>query len=367
MKRSLILPLVSGIFLLFATQHVMSRQKPIEQASPPIEPSRSPFNRQVAGSGIVEAQTENIKIGSPLAGIVERVDVAVGDTVKPDAPLFQLDTRQVEADLRAGAARLAAAESELARIASMPRPEDVPPVEAQRREAEAQVAEMRDMFQRTTRLFEKKVSTEEEMTSRRARLDVAMAQLDRMKAEEARLKAGAWDAEKKVSKAAVERARAELEQSRTERDRHTILTPHMKDPDGEPAEFVVLQVNVRPGEAVASASSTALIVLGNIRRKNVRVDIDEHDIPRFNPEAEAIAIVRGDAREQYPLQFVRIEPYVIPKRSLTGDNTERVDTRVLQVLYRIDESGRSPIYVGQQMDVFLKASDRTASKATAGR
>lgn len=357
MRRSLILPLVSGIFLLFATQHVLSRQKPIEQASPPIEPSRSPFERQVAGSGIVEAQTENIKIGSPLAGIVERVDVAVGDRVKPGGPLFQLDTRQVVADVRAGESRLAAAEADFTRIAQLPRPEDVPPVEAQRREAEAQAAEMRDLFQRTTRLFEKKVATEEEMTTRRARLDVALAQLDRVKAEEARLKAGAWDAEKKVSRAAVDRARAEVEQARTELERHTILTPNLKDPDGEPVEFVVLQVNVRPGEAVAAATPTALIVLGNVRHKNVRVDIDEHDIPRFHPEAQAVAIVRGDARQQYPLRFVRVEPYVIPKRSLTGDNTERVDTRVLQVLYRIDESERLPIYVGQQMDVFLKAVD----------
>jgi len=44
----------------------------------------------------------------------------------------------------------------------------------------------------------------------------------------------------------------------------------------------------------------------------------------------------------------------VPKRSLTGDSTERVDTRVLQVLYRFDR-GDLPVYVGQQMDVFVEA------------
>jgi HlyD family secretion protein len=51
---------------------------------------------------------------------------------------------------------------------------------------------------------------------------------------------------------------------------------------------------------------------------------------------------------------VRFEPFVVPKKSLTGDTTERVDTRVLQVLYRFNR-GDLPVYVGQQVDVFIEA------------
>jgi len=46
---------------------------------------------------------------------------------------------------------------------------------------------------------------------------------------------------------------------------------------------------------------------------------------------------------------------VIPKKSLTGDSTERVDTRVLQVIYRVEDD-TLPLFVGQQMDVFIEAS-----------
>ncbi|MDR4472557.1 MAG: hypothetical protein MRJ92_07865 [Nitrospira sp.] len=53
-----------------------------------------------------------------------------------------------------------------------------------------------------------------------------------------------------------------------------------------------------------------------------------------------------------PLTFVRIEPYIVPKKSLTGENTERVDTRVLQVIYRFERSA-FPVYTGQQVDVFI--------------
>jgi multidrug resistance efflux pump len=117
----------------------------------------------------------------------------------------------------------------------------------------------------------------------------------------------------------------------------------------------VLQINVRPGEFVGAPPGQALVVLGNVGRLHVRVDIDEHDIPRFRPGAPARAMLRGNPRQEYPLTFVRVEPYVVPKRSLTGDNTERVDTRVLQVIYALEPEERT-VYVGQQLDVFLDAA-----------
>jgi hypothetical protein len=49
-----------------------------------------------------------------------------------------------------------------------------------------------------------------------------------------------------------------------------------------------------------------------------------------------------------------VEPFVVPKKSLTGDNTERVDTRVLQVIYDCDPAGRPPLFVGQQVEVFIE-------------
>lgn len=98
-----------------------------------------------------------------------------------------------------------------------------------------------------------------------------------------------------------------------------------------------------------------MIVLGDVNRLHVRVDIDENDLPLFERGADAIATLRGKPQVRFPLQFVKVEPYVVPKKSLTGDNTERVDTRVLQVIYALPDRRTVPVFVGQQMDVFLKA------------
>jgi hypothetical protein len=125
-------------------------------------------------------------------------------------------------------------------------------------------------------------------------------------------------------------------------------------PDTAGVEFKVLQVNVRPGEYVNAAAGTPLVVLGAVGRLHVRVDFDENDIARFSPTLTGVAKPRGNPDVSFPLTFVRVDPFVIPKKSLTGSNTERVDTRVLQVIYAIDTTNQ-PLYVGQQMDVFLNA------------
>jgi HlyD family secretion protein len=87
---------------------------------------------------------------------------------------------------------------------------------------------------------------------------------------------------------------------------------------------------------------------------HARVDIDENDAWRMHADASVLAFVRGNRELKPPLTFVRTEPYIVPKRSLTGDSTERVDTRVLQIIYGFDR-GDLPVYVGQQMDVFIEA------------
>jgi hypothetical protein len=96
-------------------------------------------------------------------------------------------------------------------------------------------------------------------------------------------------------------------------------------------------VKIRLGEyAPAGALATPLMLIGDTKTLHVRVDVDENDAWRVGKNSRATAYVRGNRNIKTDLTFFRIEPYVVPKKSLTGDSTERVDTRVLQVLYSFD-------------------------------
>ena len=98
---------------------------------------------------------------------------------------------------------------------------------------------------------------------------------------------------------------------------------------------------------------------------HVRVDVDENDAWRVRTGAPAVGFLRGNKEISTPLNFVRFEPYVVPKKSLTGDTTERVDTRVLQVIFSFTR-GDLPIYVGQQMDVFIDGGVSGPTNLAAG-
>jgi len=350
--RNALLPLIALGMLLFGANHIRTRQTETPQISPPITPAGSPYPDRVAGAGLIEAATENIAIGTHRPGIVDRVFVRVGQRVRSNDPLFELDTRLVRSQLAVQEARSASSRAELSRLEQLPRTEDIPPAVARREEAEAIVRQWEDEYARQQQLAQDKATTESSLVASRQKLAAARADAAEMKAEEERLRAGAWEADKAIARAAVAMAEAEVSQLNIQLDRHRVCTPVLMDEAGG-VEFTVLQVNVRPGEVVDTTSGQALVMLGDVRRKHVRVDIDEHDALRFHENGAATGVLRGEVEKTFPLKFIRIEPFVLPKRSLTGDNTERVDTRVLQVLYEITADADA-IFIGQQMDVFVE-------------
>jgi multidrug resistance efflux pump len=358
---------------VFAIYHVVQAQQKPPKPPPPLEPARTPFGHTVAGAGIVEARSQNIAIGSALPGLVLKVwspeelklppkpgmtpwEGLIGQHVKEGDPLFRVDDRQLNAMLAFHEANLASAKAQLAKLEQMPRKEELEVSKAKKDVAKATVELQRDLAERDAKLVGSGSVSEEEYRQRRLNQMVAQRQLLQAEADFTLMKNGAWEPDKAIARAAIKLAEAQIQQDHTDIDRAIVRAPM----DG-----VVLQVNVRPGEYVGANPGAALVVLGAVTdRVNVRVDIDEHDIPRFQAGAPAVASLRGAPDKKYPLTYVRIEPYVIPKKSLTGDNTERVDTRVLQVIYALETKGK-PIYVGQQLDVFIDVGDVRKDKPVA--
>jgi hypothetical protein len=121
-----------------------------------------------------------------------------------------------------------------------------------------------------------------------------------------------------------------------------------------PRRGTVLQVNIRAGEYAVPSAVEVSLLLGRTDSFQLRADVDEDNAPRVKSGCSGVAFIKGSRQDAIPLRFVRIEPYILPKRSLTGESGERVDTRVLQVIFQFDRSA-VPVYAGQQMDVFLNA------------
>jgi HlyD family secretion protein len=346
--RNVSLPLLAIAALALAIVNVAGNYVKSEPPLPPSPPALTPFDESVAGTGIAEARSENIAIGAHVAGVVAKVFVKVNQHVEQGAPLFSIDDRQLQRTLQVRRAALRAAKADLQRLESMPRREELIPSAAKIAEAKALLAAQDDLRRRAIPLVAERAVTQEEFVARDMAWRARKEQLARLEAEDALLRAGAWEPDKEIARAAVAKAEAEVDQALTDIERLTVVAPLAGD---------VLQRNVRPGEFVAAPQSVPPIVFGDVSILHLRADIDEHDISRFSLQAPVRASVRGDPQKAYPLTFVRVEPYVVPKRSLTNDSAERVDTRVLQVIYAFPP-GEKSVYVGQQFDVFIDATGR---------
>ncbi len=303
MFRNYIVPVLALAGLAFAIFTVVFPAKTPPPAAPVSAAPQPPYQAFVAGSGIVEASSENISIGTQIAGIVSMIHVHVGSDVKVGDPLFTIDERAVRAEL---ATRHAAVQV-----------------------ADAQLADAKYKRQLSEALAAERIATVEERERNRFAAQKAEAQLAQ--------------------------SHAELKSSETELERLTVRAPV----DGQ-----VLQLKVHLGEFAPTgpppAGQPPLILLGSVTPLNVRVDVDENDASLVQAGAPATGYVRGNTQLNTPLKFVRFEPYVVPKKSLTGESTERVDTRVLQVIFSFERNAL-PVFVGQQMDVFIERPGHTQS------
>jgi multidrug resistance efflux pump len=353
-----LLPLLALLGVSMAVYTVVADNKVKPAAPPVVQPAAAPFASYVAGAGLVEASTENIAIGTHVAGVITQVHVKTGDLVKAGDPLFTIDDRTVRAELAVRQAALDIARAKLARLRAEPRPEDVPPAQARVDANRAVLEDLQSQLAMWERADPRAVA-DEELSKRRFAVVSAQARLAESSADLARLQAGAWKLDIDVAEAEVASAAAALESVKIELDRHTVTAPV----DGR-----ILKLNARLGEFAATGErgglngSDPLITLGDTSRLHVRVDVDENDAWRVREGAIGKAYVRGNPALKTDLKFVRFEPYVIPKRSLTGASTERVDTRVLQVIYSFDPRSL-PVFVGQQMDVFIDAPTGDAGRA----
>ncbi|MGQ0626829.1 MAG: hypothetical protein ACT4PL_01865, partial [Phycisphaerales bacterium] len=98
----------------------------------------------------------------------------------------------------------------------------------------------------------------------------------------------------------------------------------------------------------------AAFVVGDLSTLRVRARVAEEDAPQLQAGARAIARVRGIRPVELPLRMLRIEPLAEPKMNLMGTTTERVDTRVVEVIFEVIGPVTARVYPGQGVDVFIE-------------
>lgn len=307
MKRAYILPVLAVLGVVIAIVTVVYGNRPVTRHSNQPQTPQVPYASYIAGAGIIEASTGNIAVGSPVAGVVRKIYVKVGDHVEPGDPLFKIDDRDLQAQLVTAKARITQA------ALSLKKPQH-------------KFDYAKDLRRRDPNSVSK-----QDLTALQDDVDVA--------------------------RAALQLAQAQVQQINMEIERRTVRAAVASE---------ILQLKLRVGEYIDSSNqSQPLLILGGSDRLNVRVNIDEYDAWRFQPDAEAVAFVRGHPSLKIPLRYEYTEPYIVPKTVFTGSPTERTDMRVLQVIYSFNPE-KLPVYVGQLLDVYVQGPPLSGDSPSAG-
>lgn len=275
-------------------------------ASPP----SSPYENTISGLGFIEASSRNINIGSFAPGIVSKVMVKEGDEISKGQPLFEQDNRSAKNIVEAREDELAIAKNNL-------------------EFSKIDLEDLKVKLKRAMGLRSGHTITEDELTSRKFAVEKAKVDVT-------------------VKKGLVSQAETSLEFAKIELDKTIIRSP---------IDGLVLKVRIRPGEFISGneQDSNSPMLIGSTNPLYIRVQIDENDLWRFDESKPAYAYLRSNKDIKAPLSFIRLEPFADSKEKLRGSGSELIDTRIVDVIYKVDKEIEH-LYIGQQLDVFIEAT-----------
>lgn len=358
-NRMLFLLAVLGILLGFASAWFFGIEK--KPLAPVFDPAPNPYARGIYANGIIESYQsngENINIFPEVSGTVAKILVDEGAAVKGGDTLLILDHSIQKAVVEQQKAQVDAAQAVIEQLKAQPRKENLEVAKAQVESAAAAYKTSLDQLEKRKKANElnRRLISQDELDNVQNAVKLAEANLAVAQKQYELTRAGAWiydiryqEHQREVLLRAYESAKALL-------DKYTIRAP---------VDGVILSVNTAVGSLISpqgtygtytQGSHPVLVMASSGPYYGVRCYIDEILISRLPPppDMKARMFFRG-TKISVPLEYVRIKPYVTPKVELSNQRTERVDVRVLPVLFRFEPPRDVSVYPGQLVDVYLQS------------
>lgn len=356
-NRRILILAGAGLALGLVVAFLLNR--PIKPQPPAFQPAANPYAQAIYANGVIESDQqsgENVNIVPEVAGPVVAAFVAEGQTVRAGQPLFAIDDSIQRATTEQLRLQVQGAQALLAELKAEPRHETLAIATAQLEQARASLrtlADQRDKLQRSADLDPRSVSREsldqakDTADAAQAAVVVAQRQLDLTRA-------GAWTYDIQNQTAQLAALSHAYQASAALLGKYVVKAP---------GDGVVLALNAAKGGYVSpqgvydtytQANGPAAVLGSNAGTLAVRCFVDEILISRLHRggEIKAQMIVRG-SDAHVPLSFVRIQPYVTPKIELSNQRQERVDLRVLPVIFRFQTDPKLKLYPGQLVDVYI--------------
>jgi HlyD family secretion protein len=328
---------------------------------PPVSVNYNPYENGVYATGILESNQkhgDNINIFPEVSGKVIAIYAEDGQTVKKGDPILYIDDSIEKSIVEKDKAQAMAAFSLLQELKAEPRKENLDVAKSQLDYADANLKNVQaqlDKIQKAYTLDKQSVSKNDLDNAINA-VAIAKQNLAVAQNQYNLVKAGAWsyDITNQTNQylAAVETYLSD----KALLDKYLIKAP---------IDGVVLRINTATGDYISPAGSygtftqnmTPVLEMGVVESYlEVKCFLDEILTPRLPAPSkmEAKMFIRGENNKSVPLEFVKIQPYTIPKIELSNATQEKVDVRVLPVVFRFKKPNDINLYPGQLVDVYIR-------------
>ena len=348
---------IIGVLAALVAAYLFGRER---KAQPPVfKPVSSPYESAIYANGIIESDQssgENINIFPEISGPITRVLAHEGQEVPAGAPLFTIDDSVQRAITEQLRLQSEASLALLEELKAQPRKETLKIAVAQVGLAEANLKVAHDQHDKRRASYDidpRSISKDVLDTAQDA-VNQAASALDVARKQYELTQAGAWSYD--ITNQAKQ---CEALQQAYKAANALLLKYSVK----APVEGVVLAVNAAVGSYVSSQGAydpypqqfDPLVVMGAPQdHLAVRCFVDEILVSRLpsSLHIRAEMSLRGSYTNKVLLEFVRVQPYVSPKIELSNQRQEKVDLRVLPVIFRFEKRD-APVYPGQLVDVFI--------------
>jgi len=347
----------AGILAGSAAAFYFSITKP---ALPPVfNPVSDPYVSGIYAEGIVESvQTsgENINVYPEVAGTVKEILVAEGQEVRKGTPLVLIDDSIQRAATEQQKSAAQASHAMLEELRAEPRKENLEVAEAQVVSAQAALKTAEDELDKQTAAYQidPRSISKDALDSAINAAAVAKANLEVAQRQRDLTKAGAWIFDIRNQERQYNALEKSYLSSNALLSKYTLRAP---------TDGVVLSITTIVGNYVSPQGSyesysqvmNPVLVLGTPQTNlHVRCYVDEILVPRLPPPSKIKAqmSIRG-SDVKIPLDYVRVQPYVSPKIELSDERQERVDVRVLPIIFKVEKPKTVNFYPGELVDVYI--------------
>lgn len=285
----------------------------------------------VAGQGIIEPRDREVKVGAAVSGVIAKIFVNEGDSVKAGTPLIELQD-----DVERAAVQTAQAQLEKASAGARREEREALGADARSAEARAQLSQIN--ARRIHGLFLKGAATEDDddKAAYQTRIDQAAAAAAGSRSEQAH---AGWRLEVAVSQGQLDEAQAQL-------GRLTVRAP---------SDGTILQLVVRAGEFYSTVAQTSspLLTIGDLTRIRARLDLDERDVAAVRLGQRGFVTAEAFGDRKFPGTVVDIARRMGRKNLRSDEPTERIDTKIREVVLELDDGHE--LVQGLRVSGFLAA------------